>query len=345
MRAIDRRTFATLMFGGAVALRSGRAEAQQVTLKVADSFPPNHNIANFGTKWWMQRVEELTGGKVKFEYYGAEQLGKLRDLLALAQRGVADIVYVPPNFNEGQMPLSSVHNLPNLFETSYVGSVAFLDTVMNTPILQQDFLRNGVRPLWGVMTLPYNVFTRNKPIWKVEDLAGLKLKTAGGYQNDAVRLLGGVPIDLPSPETYQAVQLGTVDGAIFPTSAAKSYRMHEVAKYYTVGFNITVFYAPYAMSLRRWDRLSPDIQQAFDTANREVTVRMSRNFDQTEQELIEGYRKAGVEIIQLDPAEREKVNQRLAPMFDTWLKNMRDKGLDGETVLKYFRDAIARVQA
>ena len=345
MTNIDRRKFTAALLGSAVALHGSRAAADEIMLKVADSFPPNHNIATFGTKWWMERVRELSGNQVKFEYYGAEQLGKLRDLLALAQRGVADIVYAPPNFNEGQMPLSSVHSLPNLFDTSYAGSVAFLETVMNTPILKNDFLRNRVRPLWGVMTLPYNVFTRDKPIQTVADLAGLKLKTAGGYQNDAVRLLGAVPVDIPSPETYQALQLGTVDGAIFPTSSAKSYRVHEVAKYYTSGFNLTSFYAPYAISLRSWERLSPSIQQAFESANREVTVRMSKNLDQTERELLDEYRKAGVQFIRLSEDERKKVDQRLAPVFDAWRKNMRDKGLDGDAVLTYFRGALARVKA
>lgn len=344
--SIARRGF---LASGASALGTvaiGRsAHAAAIQLKVADSFPPSHNIPNHGTRWWMSRVEELSKGAVKFQYFGAEQIGKLKDMLSLAQRGVADIAYVPPTFNEGRMPLSTVHNMPNLFESSYVGSLAFYETMLNTRILQEDYLRNGIRPLWGVMTSPYNVFTRSKPIRRVADLQGMKLKTAGSYQNDIARLLGAVPVDIPSPETYQAMQLGTVDGAIFPTSAAASYRMDEVARHYTVGFNVTVFYAPYVMATRSWDRLPPDVKQAFETANREVNVRMSKHYDDIDRDLVERYRKAGVEILELAPEERQEVNRRLAPMFDTWVKDMEGKKLPGAETLAYYRQAIAAVRA
>ncbi|MDX5361466.1 MAG: TRAP transporter substrate-binding protein DctP [Alphaproteobacteria bacterium] len=340
-----RQTVAALVGAatGLAMLAAGAAHAETITLKVADSFPPNHNIANQGTKWWMERVTELTGGKVQFEYYGAQQLGKLSDMLALAQRKVAEITYVPPTFNEGRMPLSTVHNLPGLFDKSYVGTLAYYDTIMNTAILENDYLRNGVYPLWGVMTTTYNVFTRDKAVRSLADLEGMKLKTAGGYQNEAVKLLGGVPLNIPSPETYQAIQLGTVDGAIFPSSAAKSYRLPEVAKFYTLGFNVSVFYAPYVMNLEVWKGLPDDVKAAFEQANRETRERMGKIFDDGDAELMEGYKAAGVEIITLPEAEQAKVQARLAPLFDTWAADMKGRGLPGEETLAYFRKAIAGV--
>jgi TRAP-type C4-dicarboxylate transport system substrate-binding protein len=63
MSKISRRTFGGLVMGAAVAGTGLRASAQEVTVKVADSFPPKHNIANHGTKWWMDRVTELSGGR------------------------------------------------------------------------------------------------------------------------------------------------------------------------------------------------------------------------------------------------------------------------------------------
>lgn len=343
MSKIDRRSFSGLLVGAAAAGIGVRAQAQELTIKVADSFPPKHNIANHGTRWWMDRVTELSGGKVKFQYFGAEQLGKLKDMLSLLQAGATDIAYVPPTFFEGKMPLSSVHSLPNLFSTSHVGGLAFHDTSLNTAILKEDYLRNGIRPMWGTMTSTYNIFTRNKPVRTVADLKGMKIRSAGGYQDDAVRLLGAVPIDIPSPEAYQAIQLGTVDGAIFPTSAAQSYRIHEVSKYFTLGFDVTVFYAPYAVNLRAWDRWPADVKATFEKANAEANLRMGKYFDETNQKLIDGYAASGVEIITLAPAEQAKVREALNPLYGKWVADMKAKNLPGEEVLSYFREAIKRV--
>ena len=60
-----------------VVLWSGVTMAQ-TALRVADSFPTGHYIAENQTKPWMEKMKELTGGKVSFQYFPAEQLGKQR---------------------------------------------------------------------------------------------------------------------------------------------------------------------------------------------------------------------------------------------------------------------------
>ena len=134
----------------------------EVTLKVADTFPPGHYIVETGTTYWMDRVTELTDGEVKFQYFGAGQLGSLRDMFSMVQTGVVDIGYVPPAYNGGTMPLAGVHTLPGLFSQSIVGTPAFFETVTSDPILENDFLANGMRPVWGVMTSTYNLFTATR---------------------------------------------------------------------------------------------------------------------------------------------------------------------------------------
>src|SRR5690606_339447 len=89
------------------------AVADTVQLRVADSFPTTHWVSEKVTKYMMARMEELfPGGEVKFQYYPSEQLGKSKDMLALASAGVTDIAYVAPAFVSDKMPLSVVGELP-----------------------------------------------------------------------------------------------------------------------------------------------------------------------------------------------------------------------------------------
>lgn len=327
-----------------LAAAPAQAQGDAVKLKVADTFPPKHYIALNGTRWWMQRVEELSGGQVKFEYFGAGQLGKIPDMLGHLERGVADVAYVPPAFNEGKMPLSSVHNLPNLFSTSRVGSVAFLDTSLNTQILAHDYLRNGMRLLWGVMTSPYNVFTRSKPVKSIADLKGLKLKSAGGYADNAARALGIVAVDIPSPETYQAIQLGTVDGAIFPTVSARSYRLDEVAKHALYGLDMTVFFAPYAISERVWQKLTPKVREALQQASREAMLRVADYTDAEESKMRKDFADKGLQISVISAAEKAEVKRLLDPLYAQWTKEMEGKGLPGRQVFDHYAAAIKKAQ-
>src|SRR3546814_11388817 len=97
------------------------AMAQQ-KLRVSDSLPVGHFFAESGTKFWMAEVKRLTGGKVDFEYFTSEPLGKAKDMLTLTQTGVADVGYAVPSYVSETMPLSAGAELPGVFSTGREGT-------------------------------------------------------------------------------------------------------------------------------------------------------------------------------------------------------------------------------
>ena len=333
---------AALMIAGALAPQGVVAE---VTLKVADTFPPGHYIVETGTRYWMDRVTELTDGEVKFQYFGAGQLGSLRDMFSMVQSGVVDIGYVPPAYNGGTMPLAGVHTLPGLFSQSTVGTPAFFDTVTSDPILQNDFLANGMRPVWGVMTSTYNLFTRGKEIDGLEDIKGLKLKTIAGNMAESVKALGGAPVDIPSPETYQAIRTGTVDGTIFPTTSVYSYKLDEVIDTAVMGIDLFVYWAPYVIREDVWQGLAPAHREAMQQAAQEAMQRVAEETDRSAAELEGKMRNSGIKVIVLDEAQREQVKAATVPVFDAWVSGMEERGLPGDEVLEAFRANIEKYQS
>jgi TRAP-type C4-dicarboxylate transport system substrate-binding protein len=337
-----RRRAAALVLGLPLARALPAAADEKIVLKIADSFAPAHYIVEQGLKPWMARVAELTGGRVEFQYFGAEQLGPLRDMFNLVQRGVADIAYVPPAFNLGKMPLSGVHSLPKLFSSSVTGSRACWETIHGTAILQNDYLRNGLRPLWGITTSTYNVFTRAKAVRTLADLKGMKLKSIGGNMASAVKLLGAAPVDIASPDTYQAIQNGTVDGAIFPATSVYSYRLEEVVKYATHRLDIFVFYAPYVVNEKTWQRLPEPVRDAMLKPGAEAMERVARFTDDEDARLKKKLAAGGIEIIELSAADQKAVEDEVAPVAQEWAKGLEAKQLPANAVLEHFRAAVAK---
>ena len=332
---------AALVIAGALAPQIVMAE---VTLKVADTFPPGHYIVEAGTTYWMDRVTELTDGEVMFQYFGAGQLGSLRDMFSMVQSGVVDIGYVPPAYNGGTMPLAGVHTLPGLFSQSAVGTPAFFDTVTSGPILENDFLGNGMRPVWGVMTSTYNLFTRGKNVEGLDDIAGLKLKTIAGNMAESVKALGGAPVDIPSPETYQAIRTGTVDGTIFPTTSIYSYKLDEVIDTAVLGLDLFVYWAPYVIREEVWQGLAPEHQEAIQQASQEAMQRVAEQTDRSAAELEDKMRESGIEVIVLDEAQREQVKAATASVFDAWVSGLEERDLPAGEVLETFRANIDKYQ-
>ena len=105
---------------------SAKAEdsKEKITLKFAVSQPDTHTLSKETYVPYMERVTELTDGQVEFEFYPAEQLGKVDDLLDLTGTGVTDIgVYFPPYYSSKMPITSALMGVPGLFSTVYEGSM------------------------------------------------------------------------------------------------------------------------------------------------------------------------------------------------------------------------------
>jgi TRAP-type C4-dicarboxylate transport system substrate-binding protein len=133
------------------AKESNSSNGEKVVIKIADSFPGSHLIPKVATIPWTKRIEELGKGKIKVEYYPAEQLGKAASLLDVARTGVADITYVGPLYVSDKMPLSGVSGNPGLVKDSLSGSKAFNKLVLED-LYELEFKKQGVKPLWAGTT-------------------------------------------------------------------------------------------------------------------------------------------------------------------------------------------------
>ena len=211
----------------------------QEKLRVADALPVGHYISEYAAKFWMQEVTSRTNGSVQFEYYPAEQLGKAKDMLSLAQSGVADIAYVATSYISDKLPLSSVAELPGSFSTSCEGTLAYWKLAIGDGIIaKRDFEPNGVRVLFALSLPPYQLLTAKRKFDSISSAKGLKIRIPGGAALDAmVGALKAVPVRISSPELHESLSRGTIDGLLFPYGSSITYDLVSLLKYSTIGEN------------------------------------------------------------------------------------------------------------
>lgn len=312
------------------------------TLRVADSFPVGHYIAENMTKVWMDRVTELTNGEVKFEYYPAEQMGKSKDLMSLAKTGVIDIGYAGVSYLADKLPLSAVGELPEAFTKSCVGTKAFWNIAKPGGVLDQAELAPlGMRMLFELVLPPYQAMTAKKEITGLDSLKGLKLRATGGTKEIAVKLLGATPISISAPETREALSRGTIDGVLFPYSSALPYGLAPELSYSTQDLNLGSFVASYVISEERWQRLSPEAQGAMTKAAGEVissACAAAEKFNGRDQQKMAD---EGVKFVSLPPKDVEKINDLMSTIGHRWAEDLDARGLEGTKVLEAFREALA----
>ena len=204
-------------------------------------------------------IEEKSGGRLKVTIFPGGTLGKPADHFDLVKNGIADMGFAAPGYTPGRFPLISVTELPLLFKTSKGGSQAVWS--LFDKYFKTEF--TGVKVLWIWVIPPGHVHLAKKPVRVLEDLAGLKIRAGTPMLGNMVKALGGTPVNIAAPETYNALERGVVDGTIFPWEAIYSFNLAEVLRYHAV---VDLCVAPLItlMNQKRYDSLPPDLRKVID---------------------------------------------------------------------------------
>lgn len=333
------------LFGTALAFvlaqTVGASAQQKLTLRFADSLPASHLFTKEVAKPWMDEVTRATNGAVTFEHYPAEQLGKAKDMLSLAQTGVADIAFVTPIYISDKLPLSGVFDLPGGFATSCEGMKAFWSMATGEGVLaKHDFGANSVRVLMGVVQPPFQVFTSGKKIGTLADLEGLKLRTAGGAQDITANKLKIVSVKLTAPETGEAMTRGTIDGGILAHVSIGAYGLTNMIKYATTGENFGSAALTWAISEPKWKTLSPEVQKIMTEVGRKVTFEACQKIDAGVEEQLAAWRAKGVNIVEFPEPERVKIRKLFDEVGTEWATGLDRRGKPGAETLKALRAAL-----
>ncbi len=289
-------------------------------------------------------MTKLTNGQITFEHYPAEQLGKAKDMLSIAQSGVADIAFVVPTYITDKLPLSGVVDLPGNFVSSCDGMRAYWKLAHEGIIAQQEMAPNGIRVLFPIIQPPFQVFTTRKKISTLADFSGLKLRTTGGAMDLMMRDLGGSPVRLAAPDAYEALSRGTIDGGVLAVVTIGAYKLTPLLKFGTSGENFGSSALDYSISEARWKHLPPAVQQAMLTASDQVMLSACQKIDGDNDAQIETMKAAGITMTSLPPAEHKALAAKLDLIGKDWADGLDKRGKPGAAVLGAFLAALHEQQ-
>lgn len=311
-----------------------------ITLKIADTLPESHLITEHGTRFLMKRVEELTKGQVKFQFFPNGQIGSAKDMLKLATTGVTDIAYIGPAY-VGTMPLSSVAEMPGAFSTSVEGTAAFMKLV-NGFLLEKEYLKNGVRPIYAVALPPYEIWNTKRAVKSLDDAKGLKIRTAGGSMDLTLKAIGATPVAKPPAEIYEAIQRGVMDGSVAASISLKAYKMEELIKFGTVGTNLGTFVFTFSISETVWQKLPKNVQDALSQAGAEAASNLAVVFDQSTAQLNKEIEGLGIQLYRLTPEQKKQWSDVVKPVWEEWAKAQDAKGQPGTQAVAEFQKILGR---
>jgi TRAP-type C4-dicarboxylate transport system substrate-binding protein len=324
----------------ALVCAAGAASAQ-TKIKIADSFPVGHYLPKYFTMPMVERLKANPAAKgLEFEYYPAEQMGKAKDFLSLTQSGLIDIAYVAPGFVSDKMPTSVVPELPLAYQGSCQATLAYWNMAKPGGMLdKREFAPNGVRLLFTIVLPPYQVITR-KPFASLKDMEGMKIRASGSAKELLLKKLKAVPVLMPTPEVYESLSRGTIDGVLFPFNSLAPYEIDKLSKTGTIGSNFGSFVANWVISEKRFQSLPPAVQQDLTAMGEEFTKSVCKRVEQDEAGDIEKTKAAGVKLTPLSKDDQAALERAAAEVSTEWGQNLDRRGKNGTEVLNAFKAGL-----
>jgi TRAP-type C4-dicarboxylate transport system substrate-binding protein len=321
------------------------AAAAEVTLKLHHFLPAVSNPhAKFLTPW-AKKIEAQSGGRIKIDIYPAMQLGGTpAQLFDQAKDGIADIVWTLPGNTPGRFPSTEVFELPFVpSRKSLTNSKACMEYA-ETHLLDET---KDVKLLcfWAH---DHGLIHSNRRIRTRADLKGLKLRFPTRLAGEALKALGAAAIGMPIPQVAESLAQRVIDGCVVPWEVVPAIKVHELLKYHTeIPGSPTLYTATFflAMNKARYEGLPTDLKKVIDDNSGMVAAQMAGTvWDEMGLPVLEMVKKRGNLVTTISEDEKKRWQQATTPVVDNWIKEMKDRNLDGAKLLDAARAVLAKYE-
>jgi tripartite ATP-independent transporter DctP family solute receptor len=294
------------------AAEAPKAEEKKMVLRYAENQPQDYPTTKAAYKF-AELVEQRTNGRIHIDVYHGGQLGDEKSVIEQLQFGAIDFTRVSLS------PLSEFDKGLNVLQLPYL----YKDAAQMWRVLEGDigekFLK-GVEKA-GLVGLSWfdagarNFYNSKRPITKLSDLKGLKIRVQESkLMMGMVAALGASATPMAYGEVYSGLQTGVIDGAENNWPSYDSVSHYEVAKYFVLDEHTRVPEMQMVSKIT-WDKFSPEDQKIIKAAALE-SAKLERELWAEKEGVSEAKVKAaGSVITALEPGEKEKFQQAMAPLY------------------------------
>jgi len=309
-----------LISSAAIVAMSVSAMAADYVLKFSHVVSENTPKGK-AAKFFEQRLEELSKGKIDVQVYPNSQLYKDKEVLKALKLNSAQMAC--PSFSKftKTVPQLALFDLPFLFkDMNHVHKVQdgevgakLKDMVSAKGFVVLDYWDNAFKQL----------SSSKKALLMPEDAKGQKFRIMSSKVLEAqFKAVGAIPQVMPFSEVYSALQQGVIDGQENTNSNIYTKKFFEVQKDMTLSNHGYLGYLV-VMSKKFYDSLPKDLQEAVKQAMKEATAKereYAAALDKEQLDKIKEYaKKSGkLTIHELDDKQKEawrKVMSTIYPEF------------------------------
>ena len=289
----------TLALGAALAMSLGAASLAQAQTKLKWAHVYETSEAyHTQSVWAAEEIKKRSNGKFDIQVFPASTLGKETDINQGLQLGTVDMIISGPSFAARSYPRFGIAYYPFIFRDgdhllAYAKSAVFKEMV------------DEFRAKTGIQVTAYTYYgarhtTAQKAFTNCEGMKGIKIRVPDVPAYTATpKACGANPTPIAFAEVYLALQNGTVEAQENPLTTIEAKKFFEVQKAIMLTGHIvdglTTQIAPHV-----WSKLSDAEKTLFTDVTREAAARATAEIKKREGELVEEFKKKGLQVVNVD---------------------------------------------
>lgn len=269
--------------------------------------PPQHPTSN-GITAFIDEVERRTDGSVEFNFFPSGAAASGKEMLAAVRDGMIDGGFLVTVYYPTSIPANTtISDLSFWNQNSLVATAASIDTVLTgCPQCLEEFEKNDVRFLASYATPPYQAMCKSDFASGFEP-SGMRMRVAGEEIGRWVTQIGGIPVNIPNSESYEAMERSQLDCVIGATSWMKSLSLNEVANS-VVDLPMGAFLGGSLLNIRNsvWEELTDAERNAVIAATPVGVARTIFGYQEEEAEVREAASDQGIRFVEVTDQIRRK---------------------------------------
>jgi tripartite ATP-independent transporter DctP family solute receptor len=321
--------------GVALTATPASAQIQERTIRWGHLNNTDHPVS-FGVQKFQEVLATKSSGKLKIREFPASQLGSEMQQQSAVRSGTQEVFSASTTSLAGVVKELGLFDFPFsviTFEQAEALAMGPFGKAMLDTLPEKDLVGLGY---WG---LGFRHATNSKrPIIKVEDLAGLKLRVIPNpVYLETFKAFNANPVPMAFAELYTALETRTVDGQENPYSVILSNKFNEVQKYvsatsHTFTQNVII------VGKKFWDGLSPEEQKLFRDTYAETRVYQREQTKQAAEKALVELQAKGMQFNEIQPTEYARMQETVKPVIERFSKDF------DQTKVKLFNDELARIR-
>ncbi|QCJ44732.1 TRAP transporter substrate-binding protein [Bacillus sp. S3] len=285
--------------------KAGGSKEGKVKIRIAHDSNVQHP-AHQALLEFEKAVEAKSNGKIDVQLYPAAQMGNVSEMMEQTRRGDIEMSFGASTLFSQSIPEFSVLDSFYLFD-----DVSHAHRVLDGKggqELMKVLETKGLKGL-GYMEIGFRNFSNSKrPITKVEDVKGLKIRGYSPLQIKAWESLGVSLTNLAWPEVFTSLQQNLIDGQESATTSFYEAKFFEAQKYWSLTQHIYTDYLWYA-NKKFMDGLAPEDRKIIEGEAKKAIQLERTLIEKQEKDTLDKLSEAGIKINEVPLEERRKMGE------------------------------------